>query len=110
MTSPFGMRQDPTDGTRQQMHKGIDIRCNGDAVLATENGGKVVAVNLNRNTPGGKSLTVEYAREDGSKVQCTYMHLGKYPSRPVIRSRPVKGSVYQEIRVHGQRANTCISG
>ena len=59
------------------MHKGIDIRCNGDAVLATENGGKVVTVNLNRNTPGGKSLTVEYAREDGSKVQCTYMHLGE---------------------------------
>ena len=77
MTSPFGMRQDPTDGTKQQMHKGIDIRCNGDAVLATENGGKVVAVNLNKNTPGGKSLTVEYARTDGSKVQCTYMHLGE---------------------------------
>lgn len=57
------------------MHKGVDIRCKGDAVLATENGGKVVAVNQNKNTPGGKSLTVEYARTDGSKVQCTYMHL-----------------------------------
>ena len=77
VTSPFGTRQDPTDGTKQQMHKGIDIRCNGDAVLATENGGKVVAVNQNKNTPGGKSLTVEYARTDGSKVQCTYMHLGE---------------------------------
>ncbi len=77
VTSAFGMRQDPTDGTKQQMHKGIDIRCNGDAVLATENGGKVVAVNQNRNTPGGRSLTVEYARADGSKVQCTYMHLGE---------------------------------
>lgn len=77
VTSPFGMRQDPMDETKQQMHKGIDIRCNGDAVLATENGGKVVAVNTNKNTPGGKSLTVEYARADGSKVQCTYMHLGE---------------------------------
>ena len=77
VTSPFGMRQDPMDETKQQMHKGIDIRCNGDAVLATENGGKVVAVNHNKNTPGGKSLTVEYARADGSKVQCTYMHLGE---------------------------------
>lgn len=77
VTSPFGMRQDPMDGTKQQMHKGIDIRCNGDAVLATETDGKVVAVNLNKNTPGGKSLTVEYARADGSKVQCTYMHLGE---------------------------------
>ena len=77
VTSPFGTRQDPMDGTKQQMHKGIDIRCNGDAVLATENDGKVVAVNRNKNTPGGKSLTVEYARTDGSKVQCTYMHLGE---------------------------------
>lgn len=77
VTSPFGMRQDPMDETKQQMHKGIDIRCNGDVVLATENGGKVVAVNTNKNTPGGKSLTVEYARADGSKVQCTYMHLGE---------------------------------
>lgn len=77
VTSPFGTRQDPMDGTKQQMHKGLDIRCNGDAVLATENGGKIVAVNRNKNTPGGKSLTVEYTREDGSKVQCTYMHLGE---------------------------------
>jgi len=75
VTSPFGMRQDPMDNTKQQMHKGIDIRCNGDAVLATENNGKVVVVNQNKNTPGGKSLTVEYTRTDGSKVQCTYMHL-----------------------------------
>ena len=75
VTSPFGMRQDPIEGTKR-MHTGIDIRCNGDAVLATEKGGKVVAVNGKGNTPGGKSVTVEYAREDGSKVQCTYMHLG----------------------------------
>ena len=77
VTSPFGMRQDPMDETKQQMHKGIDIRCNGDAVLATENGGKIVAVNTNKNTSGGKSLTVEYARANSSKVQCTYMHLGE---------------------------------
>ena len=75
ITSPFGMRQDPIDGTKR-MHTGIDIRCKSDAVLATEKGGKVVAVNGKGNTPGGKSVTVEYARADGSKVQCTYMHLG----------------------------------
>ena len=77
ITSPFGMRQDPMDKSRQQMHKGIDIRCKHDAVLATENGGKVVAVNQNVNTAGGKSITVEYNREDGSKVQTTYMHLSE---------------------------------
>ena len=75
ITSPFGMRQDPIDGTKR-MHTGIDIRCKSDAVLATEKGGKVVAINGKGNTPGGKSVTVEYARADGSKVQCTYMHLG----------------------------------
>lgn len=75
ITSPFGMRQDPIDGTKR-MHTGIDIRCKGDAVLATEKGGKVIAVNGKGNTSGGKSVTVEYVRPDGSKVQCTYMHLG----------------------------------
>ena len=75
VTSPFGMRQDPMDKSKQQMHKGIDIRARKDDVLATENGGKVVAVNHSTNTGGGKSVTVEYARTDGSKVQTTYMHL-----------------------------------
>ena len=75
VTSPFGMRQDPMDKSKQQMHKGIDIRAKHDDVLATENGGKVIAVNHNTNTGGGKSVTVEYARTDGSKVQTTYMHL-----------------------------------
>lgn len=75
ITSPFGMRQDPMDKSKQQMHKGIDIRARKDDVLATENGGKVVAVNHNTNTRGGKSVTVEYERTDGSKVQTTYMHL-----------------------------------
>lgn len=75
ITSPFGMRTDPMDAGKQQMHKGIDIRCKGDAVLATENNGKVVAVNHNANTAGGKSVTIEYPRSDGSKVQNTYMHL-----------------------------------
>ena len=74
VTSPFGMRKDPTDPSKQQMHKGIDIRCDNEAVLATEKDGKVVAVNDNANTPGGKSVTVEYAREGGAKVQVSYLH------------------------------------
>ena len=75
VTSPFGMRTDPTDPSRKQMHKGMDIRCDNEAVLATEKDGKVVAVNDNANTPGGKSVTVEYAREGGIKVQVSYLHL-----------------------------------
>ena len=27
VTSPFGMRTDPMDAGKHQMHKGIDIRC-----------------------------------------------------------------------------------
>ena len=75
VTSPFGMRSDPTDSSKQQMHKGIDIRTKQDDILATEDKGKVVAVNQNANTAGGKSVTVEYQRENGDKVQLSYLHL-----------------------------------
>lgn len=75
VTSPFGMRTDPTDPSKKQMHRGMDIRCDNEAVLATEKDGKVVAVNDNANTPGGKSVTVEYAREGGAKVQVSFLHL-----------------------------------
>ncbi len=78
VTSPFGMRTDPTDPSRQQMHKGMDIRCDNEAVLATEKDGKVVAVNDNANTAGGKSVTVEYEREGGDKVQVSYLHLNSF--------------------------------
>jgi hypothetical protein len=77
ITSPYGPRKDPMDRSRTQVHHGIDIKTNGDAVLATENNGTVVAVNHNTNTGGGKSVTVEYARPDGSKTQVQYMHLSQ---------------------------------
>ncbi len=73
--SPFGTRKDPLNPSASQMHKGIDIQTNKEAVLATEDKGKVINVNTNANTAGGRSVTVEYDREDGSKYQCTYMHL-----------------------------------
>lgn len=75
VTSPFGTRKDPLDASKSQLHKGIDIQTNHEAVLATEDKGKVVNVNSNANTNGGRSVTVEYNRNDGSKYQCTYMHL-----------------------------------
>lgn len=77
VTSPFGMRHDPLNPEQQQMHRGIDIKCDSEAVLATENGGKVVAVNNNASEAGGKSVTIEYRREDGSKTQATCMHLSE---------------------------------
>ena len=75
VTSPFGNRKDPMDSSKTQFHKGIDISCHNEPLLATENNGKVVGVNQNTNTGGGKSVTIEYNREDGSKYQATYMHM-----------------------------------
>lgn len=75
VTSPFGMRNDPINKGQKQFHKGIDLQTKHEAVLATEDNGKVVKVNQNVNTGGGKSMTVEYNRQDGSKYQATYMHL-----------------------------------
>ena len=77
VTSAFGNRKDPLDKSRTQRHRGIDIACLRDDVLATENEGRVVAVNNNPNTAGGKSVTVEYSRPDGSKVRCSYLHLSE---------------------------------
>lgn len=75
VTSSFGMRKDPLDPSKEQMHKGIDIQTKQDDVLATENRGKVVAVNQNAHTTGGKSVTLEYQRENGEKCQISYLHL-----------------------------------
>ena len=77
VTSAFGNRKDPLDKSRTQLHRGIDIACRHDDVLATENEGRVVAVNNNPDTAGGKSVTVEYSRSDGSKVRCSYLHLSE---------------------------------
>ena len=44
-------------------------------MLATENHGKVVAFNQNAHTTGGKSVTLEYQRENGDKCQISYLHL-----------------------------------
>jgi len=75
VTSPYGPRKDPMDRTKTQIHHGIDIKTNSDAVLATENNGTIVAVNHNTNTGSGKSVTVEYSRADGSATRVQYMHL-----------------------------------
>lgn len=77
ITSPFGSRKDPLDSTKEQMHQGIDIRCNFEKVLSTENNGKVVSVNHNAQSSDGKSITVEYERENGKKVQLYYSHLSE---------------------------------
>lgn len=77
VTSDFGTRTDPVKGDKKQFHKGIDIRCNHEKLLATEDNGTVISVNQNANTGGGKSITIEYNRQDGSKYQATYMHMSQ---------------------------------
>jgi len=77
ITSQYGSRKDPMDKSKTQIHHGIDIKTNGDAVLATESNGKVVSVNQNSNSSSGKSITIEYERADGSKMRAQYMHLSQ---------------------------------
>lgn len=77
VTSSYGTRNDPMNPSQKQFHKGVDIRCKGDNLLATEDNGRVVKVNHNVNTGGGKSVTIEYDRPDGTKYQATYMHLSE---------------------------------
>lgn len=77
VTSPYGSRKDPMDKSKTEIHHGIDIKAHNDSLLATENNGKVVAVNQNSHTGGGKSVTIEYSREDGSKLRTQYMHMSE---------------------------------
>jgi len=77
ITSPYGQRRDPMDRSKTQIHHGIDIKTRSDAVLATESNGTVVGVDNRTTTGGGKTVTVEYARQDGSKTRVQYMHLSQ---------------------------------
>lgn len=77
VTSPYGQRKDPMNPNQMQIHHGMDIQTRGDAILATEDNGRVIQANHNSNTAGGKTVTVEYTRQDGSKTQVQYMHLSQ---------------------------------
>ena len=77
ITSPYGPREDPMNKGQTQIHHGIDIKTNKDNVLATENNGTVIGVDHRTTTGGGKTVTVEYTREDGSKTRVQYMHLSE---------------------------------
>lgn len=77
VTSPYGQRRDPMNPGQRQIHHGLDIQTRGDAILATEDNGRVIQANHNSNTAGGKTVTVEYTRQDGSKTQVQYMHLSQ---------------------------------
>ena len=77
ITSPYGPREDPVNKGTTQIHHGIDIKTNKDNVLATENNGTVIGVDHRTTTGGGKTVTVEYSREDGSKTRVQYMHLSE---------------------------------
>lgn len=77
VTSPYGQRADPMQSGKTQVHHGIDIKTNKENVFATENNGVVIGVDHRTTTGGGKSVTVEYSRPDGSKTRVQYMHLSE---------------------------------
>ena len=93
VTSLFGHRHSPTPGASSE-HKGIDIRAKFIDVYSMEDGGKVIAVNPHEKyqqdvkdangqvvhrkgetIKGGKSVTVEYSRQDGSRYTVSFCHL-----------------------------------
>ena len=110
VTSPFGMRTDPMDAGKQQMHKGIDIRCKGDAVLATENNGKVVAVTKMQIPPEGSPSPSNTQGATGARCRTPICTCLLSMSRWAIPSKPGRKSVFQGIPGHGLPASTCISG
>ena len=59
-------------------HSGIDLSTGGKylPVYGTEDNGRVIAAKPN-NGAAGNMITVEYSRSDGSRLQCTYMHLSE---------------------------------
>lgn len=75
VTSPFGMRMHPIDHV-DKMHNGLDIKTDHEAILATENGGKVIGTGFDTKG-GGNYVKLEYEREDGTKTQITYCHLSE---------------------------------
>lgn len=66
------------EGRSKHVHGGLDLSTQGKflPVVATEDNGKVVAAKLN-NGAAGNMITVEYCRQDGTKIQTTYMHLSQ---------------------------------
>ncbi len=77
VTSPWGLRVDPIKTNSSSNHKGIDFRASFEPVLATEDFGKVTSINNDSKSSGGKSITIDYKREDGSRLKVTYMHLSR---------------------------------
>lgn len=72
LSSEFGV---PRPG---HTHGGLDLSTKGQnlPVHATEDNGKVVAAKPN-NGAAGNMITIEYNRQDGAKIQTTYMHLSQ---------------------------------
>ena len=72
--------------------------------------GRSFLVNGNANSAGGKSVTVEYSRPDGSKVQCTYMHLGDIAVKAETVSRQDNALEPRATRGHGPRRAPAFRG
>ena len=58
---------------------------------------------------GGKSVTVEYSREDGSKVQCSYLHLSDIAVKVGDVVNAVRSWGCREIPAPEPLASICIS-
>ncbi len=77
VTSQWGTRKDPLNSGKTQNHQGVDFRANFEPIMATEDAGRVSSINNDGSSSGGKSISIDYKREDGSSLRVTYMHLSK---------------------------------
>ena len=64
-------------------HGGLDLSTQGKnyPVYATEDNGKVVTVGK-QDKGAGNYVVIEYDRQDGTKIQTTYMHLNQIGVKP----------------------------
>ncbi len=98
ITSPYGHRTAPKAGASTE-HKGLDMQANNEAVLATEDNGRVISAK--NEGKGGNVIRVEYNRSDGTKYQTAYMHLSQFNVR--------EGDIVnagQQIGVSGNTGNS----
>ena len=100
VTSGYGNRSKP-NAMASSSHQALDIKADHTPVFATEDKGRVIAVNENAALNSGKYVKVRYDRSDGTRYDVTYMHLNEI----VVRTGD-EVNAHQKIGVSGNTGNT----
>ena len=76
ITSPYGPRKDPMDRSRTQVHHGIDIKTNGDAVLATEQYMHLSQIDVKKGDTVQAGQKLGVSGNTGSRTTGEHLHFG----------------------------------